>query len=56
MLSEGLIEKILQRVAPTKEERTLIAQKRMTELNHRLERQLEAQRMTPEVLNKACTL
>lgn len=56
MLSENLIEKILQRIAPTKEERLALAAERSRIFNEEAAKQHEAQKMTPEILAKRCTL
>lgn len=56
MLSEKLLEKILQRIAPTKKERLALAAERSRIFNERAAREHEAQKMTPELLAKRCTL
>jgi hypothetical protein len=56
MVSERLFEKIRDRVGKTPEERQARVSKVMEDLNKRLERQMLAQVMTPEVLAKSCTL
>lgn len=56
MLSENLLEEILQRIAPTKEERLAQHAERSRLFNERADREHEAQKMTPEILAKRCTL
>lgn len=56
MLSPDLLEKILNRIAPTKEERLAIAAERSREFNDRVAKQFESMKMTPELLAKRCTL
>lgn len=56
MLSENLLERIMNRVSPDPVKRNDLARERMQALNLRLLRQQVAQRMTEEVLNKRCTL
>lgn len=56
MITEALFEKIRLRMGSTPEIRLAKARARSIEFNKRLEEQMEAQKMTPELLNKRCTL
>ena len=56
MVTQGLFDKILQRVGATPEIRAAKSKAAMSQLNQRLSSQMEAQKMTPEVLAKRCTL
>jgi hypothetical protein len=60
MMSPDLIERMADRIASamgmTPDEFQQYQKQHMTDLNDRLEKQLEAQRMTPEILEKRCTL
>lgn len=56
MHSEGLFEKIRLRLGATPEIRAAKSKALMDKLNTKLEAQLEAQKMTPEILAKRCTL
>lgn len=56
MVTKDLFKKIMERIGETSEGRQVIIQKRMNELNQRLNEQFESQRMMPEILNKRCTL
>jgi hypothetical protein len=60
MMSPGLIERILNRAAAamgmTPMEYRQHQHARMAKLNQELNEQLDSQRMTPEILNKRCTL
>lgn len=60
MMSPGLIDRIIHRAATAVEmtpgEFREFRLKRIRALEARLQQQLERQRMTPEVLNKRCTL
>lgn len=60
MMTPYLIENILKRVASalglTQAELQEYQKKQMAELNQRLNDQMEVQVMTPDVLNKRCTL
>lgn len=60
MMTPGLVEKIWQRAADarglTLEQFHQYRQDKLRSLNKRLAEQLDSQRMTPEILNKRCTL
>lgn len=56
MLNDKLYAKVLESIAPTREERLAMAAERSRVFNERAEREHEAQRMTPELLAKRCTL
>lgn len=56
MVTDKLFDKILERIAPTKEERLAQHAERSRIFNERAEREHEAQKMTPELLAKRCTL
>lgn len=56
MVTKDLFNKIRKRIADTPEKRQVIIQKRMSELNQRLHKQLATQKMTTEILNKRCNL
>ncbi|WP_350647117.1 hypothetical protein [Pseudomonas sp. HY13-MNA-CIBAN-0226] len=56
MTTDRLFDKIRNRVGETRDERQNAALSRLNEMNEKLERQLAAQAMTPDVLAKACSL
>lgn len=56
MLSKNLIEKIRQRIAPTREERLALHAERSKKFNEQAQKDFESMRLTPEILNKRCTL
>jgi len=56
MHTEKLFDKIRERLGNTEEVRTARVKERMEALNIKLQRQLDSQKMTEEVLNKRCTL
>jgi uncharacterized protein YeaO (DUF488 family) len=59
-MTPGLIERMADRIASamgmTQVEFQEYQKKYMSELDQRLEQQLKNQQMTPEILNKRCTL
>jgi hypothetical protein len=56
MINEKLFEEVRLRMGATKKERLARAAERSAEFNARAAKDFEAQRMTPELLSKRCTL
>lgn len=53
---EKLFEKVRMTIAPTKKERLRLAAERSREFNKHMEANERSMRMTPELLEKRCTL
>jgi vacuolar-type H+-ATPase subunit H len=56
MVNGRLLDELLNQAGETQEKRVSEARDLMKSLNEKLERQLEAQTMTREMLNKTCSL
>ena len=56
MVTPKLFQKIMDRVSDDPEELKRVIRCRYELLNRKLEKQLNSQRMTDDVLNKKCTL
>lgn len=53
---DSAIKAIQLKLGPTPEARKKLIRERQSALDERLNKQLESQKMTPEILNKRCTL
>lgn len=55
-LIDNMADRIAKAMGMTKEEFQAYQKKHMTDLDIRLTEQMEKQKMTPEILDKRCTL